>query len=331
MSRYAAAHASPSGPGDARPTASQIIDDEGLEGKLNGKVALITGCSSGIGVETARALHRTGATIYATARDVSKAKTALSDIANDPKVHFLELDLNSLASVRSCAEAFKASSRQLNIFVANAGVMACPEGRTVDGFETQFGVNYLAHFLLFTLLQPILVSSATAELHSRVVSVASSGHRISPVQFDNINFEGNYHPWLAYGQSKTANIWMANEIERRYGAQGLHALSLQPGLVGTELGRHLPEEALAALIASDFAKTDLKNPAQGAATSVLAAVGKEFEGKGGIYLENCGVPGPYTGPMPDTTGYGTGYGEWAYDEEQAKKLWEKGLELLGLN
>ncbi|KAL4875854.1 NAD(P)-binding protein [Aspergillus karnatakaensis] len=325
-SKYSAVHASPKGPGDARPTASQIIDDEGLEGKLSDKVILITGCSSGLGVETARTLYRTGATIYATARDITKAKAALSDIA-DSRVHFLNLDLNSLASVHACAEEFKSKSTQLNILINNAGVMATPEGRTADGFETQFGVNHLAHFLLFNLLEPVLLSSSTAAFHSRVVILSSSGHRRSTVDFENLNFDGTYDPWRAYGQSKTANIWTANEIERRYGAQGLHALSVHPGMILTELSRHLPAEASAAVVESEEVRSILKNPEQGAATTVLAAVGSEFEDKGGLYLNNCEVATPYD---PASGYYGPGYATWAYDEEGAKKLWAKSLELVKL-
>lgn len=146
--RYVSAHQSPKGPGDGRPTAQQIIKDEQLDGQWSDKMILITGCSSGIGVQTAKALLGTGATLYLTARDLDKAKSALGSIMENNKVHLLELDLNSLTSVRKCADAFLAKSDRLNLFIANAGVMATPEGRTRDGFETQLGTNHLAHFLL---------------------------------------------------------------------------------------------------------------------------------------------------------------------------------------
>ena len=158
MERYAAVHKNIKGPGDARPTALQIIHDENLEGKLTGHVALITGCSSGIGIETARALYATGVTLYLTARDLAKAKSTLPDIIASDRVHLLKLDLMSLDSVRACATEFLSKSQTLNIFIANAGVMACPEGKTKDGFEIQFGVNHLAHFLLFNLLKPTLLA-----------------------------------------------------------------------------------------------------------------------------------------------------------------------------
>lgn len=150
-SKYQSVHQSPEGPGDARPTAHQIIEDEQVQGKWSGKTVLVTGTSSGLGVETAKALLETGATLNLTARDLNKAKSALGSILDNPRVKLLELDLNSLASVRRCADAFLEDSHNLNIFIGNAGVMATPEGRTEDGHETQFGTNHLAHFLLIQL------------------------------------------------------------------------------------------------------------------------------------------------------------------------------------
>lgn len=325
--RYVAVHQSLKGPGDARPTAQAIIDDEKLQGKLEDKTILITGCSGGLGAETARDLYTTGATLYLTVRDLEKAEKNLADIARNPRVHFLQLDLNSLESVRACTEEFKAKSTALNILIGNAGVMACPEGRTADGFETQFGSNYLAHFLLFALLKPVLLTSATPEFHSRVVLVSSAAHRFSSVDFDNLNFEGKYDPAKAYGQSKTAMIWFANEIERRFGSQKLHAFSLHPGGVATDLGRHIPDEQKAVWAKDPYLAIYFKNPQQGAATTVLGAVSTELEGQGGKYLENCGVAGPYD---PASGMWGPGYAEWAFDTEAEQKLWAKSVELVGL-
>ncbi|ATZ47691.1 hypothetical protein BCIN_03g00030 [Botrytis cinerea B05.10] len=203
MSSYALSHEHPSGPGDARPTAQQIIQDEGIEGQWANKTILITGCSSGLGVETARALAATGATLYLTVRDVAKTKAILGDLLQLDRIHLLTLDLNSLASVRSCASEFLSRSESLNILIENAGVMTTPEGRTMDGFETQIGTNHLGHFLLFQLLKPVLLASATPEFNSRVIILSSVGHRISDVHFENLNLEGEYEPWKAYGQSKT--------------------------------------------------------------------------------------------------------------------------------
>ncbi|KAJ5632713.1 hypothetical protein N7490_009052 [Penicillium lividum] len=237
-------HQEPNGPGDARPTASQIIEDEQLNGQWPDKTVLITGCSSGIGIETAKALFKTGATIYVTARDVNKAKSALGSFLDSDRVHLLELDLESLASVRRCAETFLTLSGRLNILINNAGVMATSEGRKMDGFETQFGTNHLAHFLLVQILLPALQKSSTSEFQSRVVILSSVGHRDGEVNFENLNFEGEYEPWKAYAQSKTANVWTSNELERRFGSKGDHSLSVHPGGIMTGLTKHLSNEQL---------------------------------------------------------------------------------------
>ncbi|KAJ3192877.1 hypothetical protein HDU83_005945 [Entophlyctis luteolus] len=325
--KYEAVHANPQGPGDARPTASQIIQDENLEGKLIDKAIFITGCSSGLGVETARALFKTGATLYLTARDLSKAEKALADIYPSERVHLLKLDLNSLASVRACAKEFIAQSSKLNIFIANAGVMATPEGRTKDGFETQFGTNHLAHFLLFNLLKPALLAAASPSFASRAVFLSSVAHRMGEVNFEDVNFTGSYDSWVAYGQSKTANLWTANEIERKYGAQNLHSWSVQPGGIATDLMRHMPKEAQSGWQQDEYLSKVFKSPEQGAATTTWAATAKELEGKGGKYLEDCQIIGAWN---EENGQWGPGYASWAYDEEKAKKLWALSLKLVGL-
>ena len=228
-SPYAAAHESTQGPGDARPTALQIVKDNDLEGKLTDKVIFITGCSSGIGIETARALAVTGAKLFCSTRDMEKGEAALGNILQPGHVELIKLDMNSLDSVRACAEEFLSKSPKLNVLINNAGVMRTPEGKTADGFETQLGTNHLAHFLLFHLLKPALLAGSTPSFHSRVVNLSSESHRQSEIHFDNLNLEGAYDPGVAYAQSKVANIYMANEIESRYGSSGLHGLSLHPG------------------------------------------------------------------------------------------------------
>ncbi|KAF2447876.1 NAD(P)-binding protein [Karstenula rhodostoma CBS 690.94] len=324
--RYAAVHEKPKGAGDSRPTALQIVKDNELEGKLAGKVVLITGCSSGIGIETARAMKATGAHVFATARDLNKGKKALADILEPGKLDLELLDLNSLASVRSFAKSFLSkTNNQLNILINNAGIMAIPEEKTEDGFEKQFGTNHLAHFLLFQLLKPALLSSATPEFHSRVVSVSSLGHRYNNIDLDNIMLEnGTYEPNRAYAHSKIGNIYLANEIERRYGSQGLHANSLHPGGIWTGLQDHLDTSAWRA---SPEINNYMKSGAQGAATTVWSAVGKCWEGKGGKYLDNCQI----APPVPeDAEISASGYAAWAYDEEAEKRLWSMSNKFVGL-
>ncbi|KAH7096034.1 hypothetical protein FB567DRAFT_514049 [Paraphoma chrysanthemicola] len=327
FTRYVDIHKDPRGVGDARPTALQIVKDNDLEGKLGGKTILITGTSSGIGIETARALKATGARLFLTARNLSKGRDALGDILEPGKIDLLLLDLNSLASVREfAAEFLKASNNKLNILINNAGVMATPEGTTADGFETQFGTNHLAHFLLFQLIKPALLASSSPDFHSRVVSLTSLGHRFFPPKMDNLMLKGEYYPHQAYSHSKTANIWFANEVERRYGAQDLHALSVHPGGIWTGLQVHVPAEQMEGWKVDPAVDKIMKSPEQGAATTVWAAIGKVWEGKGGRYLEDCQVS------RPVAEGYQVfdqGYEKWAYDPENEAKLWRLSNEWVG--
>ncbi|KAF7891757.1 hypothetical protein EAF00_008059 [Botryotinia globosa] len=258
--------------------------------RLTGKVILITGCSSGIGVETARALSTTGATLYLTTQDIPTAEKALEDILEPGRVEILEMDLSSLAGVRLGAEKFLRESSKLNVLVCNAGIMAIPDyTTTVEGFETQFGVNHLANFQLFQLLKETLLSSASPSFNSRVVMVSSASHRNGGIRLDDYNYTKRpeeYDLWGSYSQSKTVNIYMANEIDLRYGHQGLHATSLMPGAIPSGIGRHLDPKDVAEYNATEIMRKTIKSPEQGAATTVLAAIGKEFENKGGVYLEN---------------------------------------------
>ncbi|KAL3420556.1 oxidoreductase [Phlyctema vagabunda] len=325
--RYAEIHKDANGPGDARPIAKQIIDDENLVGKLGGKVILITGASGGLGLETARALYPTGATLYLTARDLEKGKTALGELANSERVHLLELDLESLASVRDCASQVLSQSKTLNILINNAGVMATPEGKTKDGFETQIGTNHLAHFLLFNLVKERLLESSTPDFNSRAVILSSIAHRNGTVNFDNLNLEGVYDPLVAYSQSKLANLWTSNEIERRYGSKGLHSWSVQPGGINTGLLKHLTPEVKGMLEGDASLMKIFKTPEQGAATTTWAAVAKALEGKGGRYLEDVQIVGPWN---PEQGLWSVGYGPPAYDEKNEARLWARSLELVGL-
>ncbi|KAH6714894.1 hypothetical protein BKA61DRAFT_480605 [Leptodontidium sp. MPI-SDFR-AT-0119] len=284
MSRYKAQHTNPSGPGNSRPTALQIIKDEGLVGKLTGKVIFITGANQGLGLESARALYETGATIYMGVRDLVKGEKAIDNILStasnpDPKsLHLIEMSLDSLDSVRAGGEGFLAQSSQLDILLLNAGVMATPKGRTKDGFETQFGINHVSHFLHFELLRSTLL--------------------------------------------------MANEIERLHGARGLHGLAVHPGIVGTNLTQYLDPSIMKAMAEDKESFKLIKDVGQGASTSVLAAVGREWEGRGGCYLADCAEHGP---SKPDASPWdmsGQGYARWAFDEESAKKLWDISIKLV---
>jgi NAD(P)-dependent dehydrogenase (short-subunit alcohol dehydrogenase family) len=330
MSRYAAAHVSPEGPGDSRPTALQVVEDEGMKGKLKGRVIVITGTSSGLGIETARALYTTGATLFLTARNVRKAKAALANISELGRTEFIEMDLESFASVRAAAKAILEKTDKINILINNAGIMAAPGLEfTKNGHELQFGTNHLSHFLFFQLLKPALLAATTPDFHSRVVNVSSAAHRLNGINAtDNYNFEkGGYNPWVSYAQSKTANIYMANEIERRYGSRGLHATSVHPGGIATGLSKHIPKAEIAAMLEDKALVKSLKNPEQGAATTVWAAIGEEWENKGGKYLSNCAEAkrGNDDGDMS-----GADYASHTYYMESEGRLWEDSLKIVGL-
>ncbi|KAL1975237.1 hypothetical protein VTN31DRAFT_3629 [Thermomyces dupontii] len=329
---YADAHRDPQGEGDARPTALQVIKDEGVEGKLKGKVIVIAGATSGIGVETARALKETGARLILTARNRERAETNLAGIVEPGRVSLVELDLDSFKSIRAAADKILAETKgQINILINSAGVMGLKKYTlTEDGIEAHFSSNYLGFFLLFQLLKPALLASATDELHSRVVIVSSSAHRAGALPAsDNYNFEqGGYNHEVAYNNSKLAAVYLANKIERDYGSRGLHATSLHPGAVNnTGISRNVPLEFVQGLLSNpDFVKI-LKSPAQGAATTVWAAISKEWENRGGRYLED--VAEAERG-QDDGNAFGAGWVKQTYDPAEEDRLWRDSHKLVGL-
>lgn len=327
---YVQSHLKPKGPGDDRPTALQIIHDEHREGDLSDKVVFITGCSSGLGVQTARAMKATGATLFVTARDLDKARLALGDLLDGGRVHLLKLDLESFDSVRACVADFQAKSGgKLNILIENAGIRNVPFGKTKDGFELHWGTNHLSHFLLFELLKPALLASSAPEFQSRVVIVSSTAHRNAPMDFGDLNWQKRkYDGILAYGQSKLANVYTASEIERRYGSQGLHAWSVHPGGIRTGLQRPSLADYATVWKSGIMATLNFMASAeQGASTSVWAAVSRDLEGKGGKYLEQNQVSKPVKkGFKPIDPGHAV----WAYDEEKAKRLYDESLSLVAL-
>lgn len=344
-SKYSAANANPQGPGDARPTTTQILQDEGLSNlpnRLSGKTVLITGGTSGLGLEVAKALHQAGAKIFIAGRcDTNKGQQIATSIQTSSAtnassfVHFVQMDLSDLASVETGAENFLSKAvGKLNLLICNAGVMA-PQTRTTteQGHETQFGVNHLAHFLLFEKLRSALLASSTKDFASRVISVSSCAHRGGALNPESdYDFETTkYEPLVAYSQSKTANIYMANEIERQFGAQGLHGLSVHPGVImDTGLVRHLTDDhtKLEEMFAQNPTfRPRTKNPSQGAATILWTAITGELEGKGGLYTEDCEVGEPNT--KKDGEWWDPGTSEWCYDQGAEEKLWADSRKLVG--
>ena len=208
--------------------------------------------------------------------------------------------------------------------------MAAPQGKTVSGFETHMGSNHFGHFLLFELLKPVLLSSASPHRCSRVINLSSSGHLISSVDFEDMFFEKGraYDPYVAYGQSKTANIWMANYIDRVYGSQGIRAVSVHPGVIlSTELMRHQKVEDLLSIGDPAYFQKIECNAEQGAATTVWAALSPHFETHGGMYLAEVGE----APPLAADEGIGRcGYASYAYDQAAEDRLWEVSRQAVGL-
>ena len=284
---------------------------------LTGKRFLVTGASAGLGLETTRALAAHGASVTMAARDLGKGTVAMEQVLDavpDADLDLRELDLADLASIRAFAHGFVEDHPQLDVLIANAGVMACPQGTTVDGFETQLGTNHLGHFLLIQLLTPSLVAAGRA----RVVLLSSAGHRFSDVDLDDPGFEQQpYDAWVAYGRSKTANVLCAVALDERLRDQGVRAFAVHPGGIHTELGRHLTDETLQVLAdrqARSSAPIRWKTIPQGAATTVWAATSPELDGLGGRYLEDCGVAEVSTDPDASK-----GVRAYAVDPERAAR------------
>jgi NAD(P)-dependent dehydrogenase (short-subunit alcohol dehydrogenase family) len=299
----------------AESTTDDVLD--GID--LSSRRVLVTGASAGLGVETSRALAAHDASVTMAVRDLDKGAAAMEQIlaaVPDAQLDLRRLDLADLASVRAFASGFLADHPALDILIGNAGVMACPQGTTVDGFETQFGTNHLGHFLLLQLLTPALVAAGTA----RVVLLSSAGHRLGDVDLDDPSWERTpYDPWVAYGRSKTANVLCAVALDERLSSQGVRAFAVHPGVIATELSRHMTPETWAAFQAMrpPGDTTVMKSIPQGAATTVYAATSPDLDGLGGRYLEDC-----HLAELTDDPVSRSGVRAYALDRERARALWE---------
>lgn len=321
--------------------------DEVLDGvDLTGRRIVITGAASGLGFESARALAAHGASVTVLARSQEKADGAvdqLRQLVPDGSFEAGVVDLGDLASIRSFAEGYLADHDAIDVLINNAGIMACPFGRTADGFETQLGTNHLGHFALTALLAPALLRGDAP----RVVTLSSAGHSRSDVDLDDPNFETTeYGEWLAYGRSKTANALFARELARRGAPHGLLSFSVHPGAIMTPLGRHLTEDlmnemasfareraATAAAAAPADAPADagdgipgmrFKTVEAGAATQVWAATAPELADHNGAYLADCGLG--VLGGNPGTNGFLP----YLLDDERAAALWTLSEDLTGI-
>jgi NAD(P)-dependent dehydrogenase (short-subunit alcohol dehydrogenase family) len=319
-------------PERSRTTASfgaLTTTDELLEGvDLSGMRVLVTGVSSGLGLETARAAAAHGAEVVGTARDRDKADVAIEPYS-DLAIEVVECDLASLASVQRCADSLTSLGAPFDVVVANAGVMNCPYGRTVDGFETHFGTNHLGHFLLVNRIAGLIREGG------RVVVLTSMAHHTSDVDLDDPGFERTvYVPFQAYGRSKTANVLFAIELDRRLRRRAVRGIAVQPGGVRTPLLRHTTPEVMQEMMRQVAAHSQrradgshddpvpVKTVEQGAATTIWAAFVAPAEAVGGRYCEDCHVA--------EVTESGTaGVRPYAVDLERAAALWAASEDLVG--
>ncbi|ANN21066.1 oxidoreductase [Amycolatopsis orientalis] len=303
----------------AHSTAEEVLN--GID--LSGKLALVTGGYSGLGLETTRALANAGAQVLVPARRPADAKAALTGISG---TEVGELDLADLGSVETFARRFLGTGRSIDLLIANAGIMAAPERRVGPGWESHFAINHLGHHALVNRLWPALTASGGA----RVVTVSSAGHHDSPMRWDDVQFERGYDRWLAYGQAKTANVLFAVHLDALGAEHGVRAFSLHPGAILTPLQRHLRQEEMVGLGWIDEhgnqADPSFKSPQQGAATQVWAATSPLLDGLGGLYCEDCDVAeiaieegGPLTGVRP-----------YAIDADEAARLWQLSADLTGV-
>lgn len=272
---------------------------------------LITGANTGIGKETAIDLAKRGGKIYIACRDLKKSEEALNEIKDKSKssrAFLMQLDLASIESIRNFSKKFHEVEPKLQILILNAGIMACPKSYTRDGFEMQIGTNHLGHFLLANLLLDMLKSSAP----SRVVVVASSGHKLGVISKDDFMSEKSYSKIKAYGQSKLANILFANELAKKLKGTGVTVNSCHPGIVHTELGRHMSKSWIRPIYKKVLAPF-YKTIPEGAQTQIRLAVDPELDEVSGRYFKDCEESKP---------------SDAARNSETAKWLWRKSTEVI---
>jgi NAD(P)-dependent dehydrogenase (short-subunit alcohol dehydrogenase family) len=298
---------------------------------LSGRTAIVTGGATGIGIETVKALAGAGADVVIAVRKRDLGEAAAKEVnaaVGAERASVGMVDLADLASVAAFTRAW--GDRPLNYLINNAGVMACPLSYTADDLEMQLGTNHFGHFALGVGLARALMNGAEAGRAARLVSLSSIGHLRSAMNFEDPHYRSRaYDKWAAYGQSKTANALFAVGFDKRFAALGINANSVMPGGILTPLQRHLPREEQMALgwVDADgkLLAKGFKTPAQGASTSVWAAVGDELEGVGGLYLENLAEAGPYE------QGNRFGVAPHALDAEAAERLWALSEETTGVS
>ena len=268
---------------DDDSTAEEVT--EGMD--LTGRTALITGCNSGLGLETMRVLAMRGAHVIGTARTAEKGEEACASIEGETTPVVLEL--SNFESVVRCAEQIKATGKAIDMLICNAGIMALPELEQVNGLERHFVVNHLGHFILVNQL----LDQVCAAEQGRIIILSSGGHEWAPesgIEFDNLSGERDYEPYKAYGQSKLANGLFSRELARRFAGTPVTSNSVHPGIIYTNLGRHMPRSRL--ILAKLIGWTFMKSVPEGAATSCYVATQPALARVSGYYFADCNPTEP---------------------------------------
>ncbi|OLR93366.1 SDR family NAD(P)-dependent oxidoreductase [Actinokineospora bangkokensis] len=306
-------------PFTASSTATEVL--AGID--LTGKLVLMTGGYSGIGLPATQALVAAGARVVVPARRPEVAAEALAGVEG---VEVAAMDLADQGSIAAFADGFLDSGRDLHLVITSAGIMATPFSTVGHGWESQFGVNHLGHFALVNRLWP-----AIARGGGRVVALSSAGHRRGGIRWDDVDFATGYDRWVAYGQAKTANALFAVHLDALGREQGVRAFSVHPGGINTPLQRHLSHEDMMAAgwvdESGEWIVDWLKTPEQGAATQVWAATSPLLDGLGGLYCEDCEVAEVAPDDDPDRGGVRS----WATDPEQAARLWALSADRTGVD
>ncbi|XP_011500080.1 PREDICTED: retinol dehydrogenase 11-like [Ceratosolen solmsi marchali] len=297
--------------------------------RMVGKTVIITGANTGIGKETARDLYRRGARVILACRNIEKANAAIEELKNVPpsnsqreqfkgkpgELAVYKLDLCSFASVRKCAALLSSTEDQIHVLINNAGVMMCPQQKTEDGYELQFQSNHLGHFLFTLLLLPKIKASAPG---CRIINVSSIAHTSGRMHFDDLNLDNSYTAFKAYVQSKLANVLFTKELTRKLkdsGIEGLTTYTLHPGVISTELGRHIGKSFIGAKFMLRIAKLFIKTPELGAQTTIHCAVDEAAGNDTGLYYKECAVASPSS---------------YAENLADAEKLWDESLKMVQL-
>lgn len=308
-----------------RSTPSDVIAGADLSGTL----AVVTGGYSGLGLETTKGLAEAGADVVVPARRPDHAREVLAGLgATAGTVTVDEMDLGDIASASGFGQRMADAGRSVDVVINNAAIMACPETRVGPGWEAQFATNHLGHYAMVNAMWPVLADGGGA----RVVSLSSTGHKLSPMRWDDVQFESNYDKWVAYGQAKTANALFAVQLDALGVESGVRAFAVHPGGIMTELQRHLPRDEMINMgwMDDDGNINELfKTPEQGASTSVWAATSPQLDGMGGVYCEDCDVANLVAADDPMARFIGVD--AHAVDLDEAAKLWALSAELTDIN